>query len=49
MTSKEYLENLEYYKKKYIDVKIIYLCTIKENDKYKYYPLQFDDKITNYK
>ena len=27
---------------------IICVCTFKENGKYKYYPLQYDDKITNY-
>ncbi len=35
-------------KKKYLKTKIICVCTIKENGINKYFPLQYDDKITNY-
>ncbi len=36
-------------KVKYKDIKIICVCSIKENNKYTFFPLQYDDKITNYK
>ena len=52
--SKQYLENINYYKK-ILDikknkksVKIICICTLKENGEVKYFPLQYDDKLTNY-
>ena len=35
-------------KKKYMDIKIICVCALKENEHYKYFPLQYDDKLTNY-
>ena len=35
-------------KKKFIDVKIICVCSLKDNGKRVFFPLQFDDKITNY-
>ena len=45
---KWWYEKILLFKKKYIDVKIICICTLKENGKYNYFPLQYDDKITNY-
>ena len=35
-------------KKKYIGIKIICVCSLKENGKRILFPLQFDDKIINY-
>ena len=35
-------------KKKYIDIKIICVCALKEEGNYKYLPLQYDDKVSNY-
>ena len=35
-------------KRKYTKVKIICICALKENGNYKYFPLQYDDKISNY-
>ena len=35
-------------KKKYMDIKIICVCTLKEEGEYKYLPLQYDDKVSNY-
>ena len=35
-------------KKKFVDTKIICVCALKENGKRILFPLQFDDKITNY-
>ena len=35
-------------KKKRDDIKIICICSIKENNQHKYFPLQYDDKLTNY-
>ena len=37
------------YKKKRNDIKIICICSIKENGKHKHFPLQYDDKLINYK
>ena len=36
------------FKKKLNDIKIICICTLKENGKYKYFPLQYNDKLINY-
>ena len=52
--SKEYTKNINYYKKMHLEgytlneIKIICICSIKENDMIKYFPLQYDDKLTNY-
>ena len=35
-------------KKIYKDIKIICVCSLKEKNKYIFFPLQYDDKITNY-
>ena len=35
-------------KKNRRNIKIICICSFKENDGYKYFPLQYDDKLTNY-
>ncbi len=35
-------------KKLYKNIKIICICSLKQNDKYIFFPLQYDDKITNY-
>lgn len=35
-------------KKKYKNIKIICICTLKNNNKREYFPLQYDDKISNY-
>ncbi len=35
-------------KKNLNKIKIICICSIKENDMIKYFPLQYDDKLTNY-
>ena len=35
-------------KKNFEDIKIICVCSLKENDKRILYPLQFGDEITNY-
>jgi len=35
-------------KKNLNTIKIICICSIKENDVIKYFPLQYDDKLTNY-
>ena len=35
-------------KKNLNEIKIICICSIKENDVIKYFPLQYDDKLTNY-
>ena len=35
-------------KKKYKNTKIICVCTLKNNNKREYFPLQYDDKISNY-
>jgi len=37
------------FKKKREDIKIICICSYKENNKIKFFPLQYDDKLTNYK
>ncbi len=36
------------FKKNLNEIKIICVCSIKENDMIKYYPLQYDDKLSNY-
>ena len=36
------------FKKKLKEIKIICICTLKENDEYQYFPLQYDDKLINY-
>ena len=41
-------DKILFLKKKYLNTKIICVCTIKENGINKYFPLQYDDKITNY-
>ena len=43
-----WFEKILSFKKKYQDVKIISICSIIENGKRIPFPLQFDDKITNY-
>jgi len=30
------------------NIKVICMCTIKENEQFKYFPLQYNDKLTNY-
>ena len=30
------------------NIKVICMCTIKENEKFQYFPLQYNDKLTNY-
>ena len=30
------------------NIKVICMCTIKENKKFQYFPLQYNDKLTNY-
>ena len=46
---KWWFEKILSFKKKYGDVKIICICSLNENGKRILFPLQFDDKITNYK
>ena len=46
---KWWFEKILNFKKKYGDVKIICICSLVENGKRILFPLQFDDKITNYK
>ena len=29
-------------------IKVICMCTVKENEKFQYFPLQYNDKLTNY-
>ena len=41
-------EKILCFKKKYQCIKIITICSLVENDKRILFPLQFDDKITNY-
>ena len=41
-------EKILFLKKKYLNTKIICVCALKENGINKYFPLQYDDKITNY-
>ena len=41
-------EKIIKFKKKYKDIKIICICSLKENGKRILFPLQFDDKIINY-
>ena len=36
------------FKKKHHEIKIICICTLKENKQHQYYPLQYDDKLSNY-
>lgn len=36
------------FKKIYNEIKIICICTIKEKGEHRYFPLQYDDKLTNY-
>tara|TARA_B100001175_G_C19435956_1_gene603576 strand:- start:266 stop:931 length:666 start_codon:yes stop_codon:yes gene_type:complete len=36
------------FKKNLNEVKIICICSIKENNETKYFPLQYDDKLSNY-
>ncbi len=45
--SKEYKKIINF-KKNFNEIKIICICSIKENDVIKYFPLQYDDKLTNY-
>ena len=37
-----------HYTNLHMDIKIICVCALKENEHYKYFPLQYDDKLTNY-
>ena len=30
------------------NIKVICICTIEENKKFQYFPLQYNDKLTNY-
>ena len=30
------------------NIKVVCMCTIKENEQFKYFPLQYNDKLTNY-
>ena len=30
------------------NIKMVCMCTIKENKKFQYFPLQYNDKLTNY-
>ena len=46
---KWWFEKILSFKKKYGDVKIICICSLNENGKRILFPLQFDDKLTNYK
>ena len=48
-TPKWWYEKILNLKKKYLKIKIICICTLRENGKYEFFPLQFDDKITNYR
>ena len=41
-------EKILFLKEKYLNTKIICVCTLKENGINKYFPLQYDDKIINY-
>ena len=41
-------EKILSFKEKIDNIKIICICTIKENEKFKYFPLQYNDKLTNY-
>ena len=43
-----WFEKILSFKKKYKDVKIITICSLVESGKRILFPLQFDDKITNY-
>ena len=36
------------FKNKFINLKVICICALKEDGKISYFPLQYDDKITNY-
>ena len=46
---KWWFEKILNFKKKYGDIKIICICILDQNGKHVPFPLQFDDKITNYK
>ena len=46
---KWWFEKILNFKKKYGEIKIICVCSLVENGKRILFPLQFDDKITNYK
>ena len=35
-------------KKKFLNIKVICICSLKKDDKISYFPLQYDDKLTNY-
>ena len=41
-------EKILNFKRNNKELKIICICTLKENGKYKYFPLQYDDKLINY-
>ena len=36
------------FKKNLNEIKVICICTLKENGKHQHFPLQYDDKLTNY-
>jgi len=41
-------EKILNFKKNLKEIKIICICTLKENGEYQYFPLQYDDKLINY-
>ena len=47
-TPKWWHEKILHFQDKLKKIKVICMCTIKENEKFKYFPLQYNDKLTNY-
>ena len=45
---KWWYEKILNFQNKLKDIKVICMCTIKENEKFQYFPLQYNDKLTNY-
>ena len=41
-------EKILNFQNKLKNIKVICMCTIKENEKFQYFPLQYNDKLTNY-
>ena len=41
-------EKILHFQDKLKNIKVICMCTIKENKKFQYFPLQYNDKLTNY-
>ena len=47
-TPKWWHEKILNFQDKLKNIKVVCVCTIKENEKFKYFPLQYNDKLTNY-